>query len=99
MGITNVTQGKAQSLITTPVADLDFEKGGSSITSGGSIKKGGGLKKSGCKEAPTPHVKRGFFFLLSVLNGPEIALMGSLQVLEVLLVELCMQQAYGRRPR
>ena len=41
-------------------------------------KWGGGLKNLGCEAAPLP-ARSADFFLLSVLNGPEIALMESLQ--------------------
>ena len=46
---------------------------------GGGGGGGGGLKKSGYKAALPPCEVR-IFFLLSILNGPEIALMGSLQI-------------------
>ena len=56
-----------------------LKRGGSSITSGGSMKKVGGLKKLGCKAA-SPPARSAENFFLSVLSGPEITLMGSLQI-------------------
>ena len=41
---------------------------------------GGVLKKSGCEAAPTPARSVEFFFTISLLNGQEITLMGSLQI-------------------
>ena len=59
----------------------DFEKGGSSITSGGSIKKAreGGAEKSGYEAAPPP-AQSTEIFVTKLFKRPGIALMGSLQI-------------------